>query len=210
MENIFSEKHLMALMFSSFLILILLIISLVFLKKVHRIKILKISSLILIGLELTKFLYIFKESGSLSEIFIPMHFCSIGLYLFPYIAFSNSKFKEKLKPFAYVGVLAGALLAIFIPTNILGDVNIDFFAKENFLYLLSFIFHAFLIYMALYLRLSKEYVKKKNDYLNAILVTIVFAIMAMMLNGYLETDFMMLRLGAGNPLQFIIEQYGYI
>ena len=64
--------------------------------------------------------------------------------------------------------------------------------------------------MALYLRLSKEYVKKKNDYLNAIVVTIVFAIMAMMLNGYLETDFMMLRVGAGNPLQFIIEQYGYI
>lgn len=207
MDNIFNYKHLIGLILVSCFVAISLLIML---KIKDKKKVLKFSSIILILLELLKYLYIYLGDGSISKIYIPLQFCSLFLYTFPIIAFGKGQLSEFLKPVSYAGGIIAVTIAFILPTNIIGDPNISWFDKENFLYTLSFIYHGWVLSISIYIRLSGFYKPVPKDLFKAIITIFVFTTIAILANIILDTDFMMMNRGAGNPFQFILINNGFM
>lgn len=208
MENLYGTKHLIGLGWTAVLILLLTIISIKTQKKYGEVLILKVGALIFLSLELIKYIYLYFNGG-LSFFYFPIQFCSLMLYAYPIIAFGDKKLSSIVLPFAYVGGLVAGLLALLMPTNILGNPDTKWLDWNNFLYTLSFIYHAFMIYYSAYLIISKKYKAKLSDIKNVVIITSFFALVAQTLNILSDNDFMMLNRGSGNPLSFLME-YNYL
>lgn len=206
MENIFSTKHIIGLLWVSIFILVTLFIML----KGKKEKVMKVSAVILILLELTKYSYAIFFDGGFPLIYIPLHFCSLFLYTFPIIAFANEKIANFFKPVSFGGAIVAMLLALLLPTNILGNPDVSWLSLENFVYTLSFVYHGFILATALFIRISGFYKPRKGDLIKSVLVITIFAVIAIIVNNIMDMDFMMLRYGNGNPLQFILNSYGFI
>lgn len=159
------------------------------------------------AMELIKLSYITYIDGSFPIYQLPFHLCSLPLYLYPLIYFLRpGRFVERyIKPAAYSVVMLAGIMALALPTNILGDSLGWLPFKENFLPILSFVYHGTMIFSSIYLLKSGLYSFQKGDSLRAISVSITFAGMAMAANALLDKDFMLLNYGNGSPLQFINE-----
>lgn len=209
MENIFCEKHIIGLIWTTILIIILTVLSKKIEKKIGLRKLLKIGALVLIGLELTKYTYYYM-GDRLGISAFPIQFCSLMLYAYPVIAFGKGKIANFVLPFAFVGGLTAGLLALILPTNILGSPEIGWLNPKNFDYTLSFVYHAFMIYYSLYLVISGLYKAKLKDALNIVVIACVFATIAGVMNKIFDMDYMMLNKGNGDPFQFLIQNYGHV
>ena len=73
---------------------------------------------------------------------LPLHLCSMPLYIYPILYFSKegSKLEKYAKATAFVVVLAGALGALIVPGNIIGSNEAWFPFTDNFLPWVSFTF----------------------------------------------------------------------
>jgi uncharacterized membrane protein YwaF len=207
MENLYKIKHLLGLGWTGVLILFLIIVSIKAQKKYGEEFVLKIGAIFFLSLELIKYLYL-HFNGGLSFFYFPIQFCSLMLYAYPIIAFGKGKLSELVLPFAYVGGLAAGLIALLMPTNILGDPNTRWLDWNNFIYTLSFVYHAFMIYYSAFLVISKKYRTKLSDIKYVVIIASFFALVAQILNIISDNDFMMLNRGTGNPLSFLMK-YNY-
>ena len=211
MEDLFCNKHIIGLIWVSVYIAALFVIGHFAKKKISVRTILKIGALLLIAMEAVKLTYYFIDDGfSNWQHMFPIQFCSLMLYCYPVLAFSKGKLSEFIKPFAYVcGTMAG-LLALILPTNILGDTTIGWLQKGNFYPLISFIYHGFMVFYSIFLLTSGFYRPKMKHILNNVIIGTVFAAIAQGLNVWWDRDYMMLNKGIGNPLLFILTDYGRI
>jgi uncharacterized membrane protein YwaF len=160
-------------------------------------------------MELVKYMLLINRDGYLKDKYFPLQFCSLFLYVFPIISLNEGKLSEFLKPFAYAGGMLASLLALSIPINIIGHLDIGWLDPRNRLYTLSFLYHGWILFCSLYMVLSGFYVPKKNDLWRALLIVTVTAFIAQLINSHLGTDFMLLNKATGNPLGFIIKDFGY-
>lgn len=117
----------------------------------------KVCSYIMLGIclasELSKiFTHIETTSdggGVLGAPYLPLHLCSILIFVVIYFAFSkNEKMLEKLKTFFVPIAIIGGLLAILMATS-----GVDF--AKPFAYQ-CFIYHAGLMWFAIYLMATKQ------------------------------------------------------
>ncbi len=156
-------------------------------------------------LEIVKLTYITHSDGSFPIYQLPFHLCSFPLYLYPMMYFLKpGAFVERfVKPAAYSVVMLAGIMALALPTNILGESVSWLPLKDNFLPILSFIYHGLMIFSSVYLLRTGIYTVMKNDWYRAILVSFGFAAIAMTVNQLLDKDFMLLHYGNGSPLQFI-------
>lgn len=200
--NVFGTKHLVGLALMIFVITVLLIL----LKRIkHKQRyVLIYSALLILGLETLKYAYMISNAQfSLND--LPFQLCSFALYVMPLIAIGNKKINQYALPFAFsIGILAGGL-ALLYPSNILGTSDFWFPFEGDILPYISFIYHAHMIFYALYIYQQKIYVPTSKDILKVFIMLLGFASIANVLNFLWQTDFMMLRYGAGNPFQFLID-----
>jgi uncharacterized membrane protein YwaF len=194
--------------------IILLIITILLLTVNHQYKdkriVLKVSALFLIILELVKYLYIMKQTGGIPNYMFPLQLCSFSLYAMPMIAFGGEKTRSIVKPFGYaIGLISGVLVLV-LPTTVLGSADFWFPYEGDILPYISFLYHGNMIFFSLYMVLSKEYQPVWKDSIKALVILVSAALVAGITNLYLQTDFMFLRTGSGNPLQGILLNYGYI
>jgi len=203
---LFGDKHLIGLLFIA-------IIFLFFGSMLSRMKNLSHKRMILIFmimfyiLEIAKIGYMIYTDGVYPIYQLPLHLCSIPLYLYPLMFFfKNSKFVENyIKPTAYSLVLIAGIMAMALPINIIGgDVN-WFPLKDNILPIISFLFHGLMIFSSIYLLISKYYIFNINNYIKVMSIGVFFAIMAITANALLDKDFMLLNYATGSPLAFILE-----
>ena len=168
--------------------------------------ILQLTILAMWGLEIFKFIILLRTYGNIPLGEFPYALCSTPLYLFPFVAFGKSKFAEFLKPSAFVvGLLAGTITLLY-PSNVLGDTSSWFSFTQELFPLRSFIYHTIMILFAINMLLSGIYRPKKGDLVKAIVVLLVLASIAIILNALIpNADFFMLGMGYGSPFAFLID-----
>ncbi|MBN2877979.1 MAG: YwaF family protein [Bacilli bacterium] len=205
---LFGSKHLLGL-------LGLAILFLVFSRLLSRKREQKPKTMILVFtilfyvLEIIKLSYIIWLDGSFPIYHLPFHLCSIPLYLYPLMLFlkEGTLLNKYIKPTAYAVILLAGIVALAMPTTIIGNAINWFPLSENILPLVSFLFHGLMIFSSIYLIRSRYYAFQSQDFIRALSITFAFAVIAMTVNHFLDTDFMLLNTGSGSPLQFLIE-YG--
>jgi len=100
-------------------------------------------------------------------------------------------------------MLAG-LIALLIPTNILGVELFWFPIQNNLVELTSFLFHGIMLATPLALIKLGYYKPRISDISKALIVTGIFAVVAMIFNTFTNQDFLLLNYGNGSPFQFLI------
>jgi uncharacterized membrane protein YwaF len=158
-------------------------------------------------LEILKIGYIIYLDKAYPIYQLPFHLCSIPLYLYPLMYFfKNTKFVDKfIKPASYSLVLIAGIMALALPTNILGSQVNWLPLKDNILPIISFFYHGLMIFSSIYLLKSKYYRFQLTDYTRSMTVGLTFAGIAIIVNQLLDKDFMLLNKGTGSPLAFILE-----
>lgn len=203
---LFGSKHLIGLLFIT---LFFLLISSLIKKKQNenQNKFILFFMIAFYILEILKIGYIVYLDKAYPIYQLPFHLCSIPLYLYPIMYFfKNTKFVEKyVKPTSYSLVLIAGIMALALPTNILGSASSWFPLKDNILPIISFFYHGLMIFSSLYLLKSKYYNFRLIDYTKTMILGLIFAAIAMIANELLDKDFMLLNKGTGSPLAFILE-----
>ena len=198
---VFGLKHLTG---SLFIVSVVFGLLFVLRKGNNPTRVLKVSALFIIALEVIKYLYVAHEQGALPEYMFPLNLCSYSLYAMPLVAFGSNKTRHWFMPFAYaVGMLASLIVFIY-PATVLGTQTFWFPYEGDFLPYHSFAYHGVMLFFSLYLITSKTYVPRFRDVFRALLVLIIASTFSGLVNLYLKTDFMFLYRGNGNPLQFLI------
>lgn len=203
---LFGDKHFMGLVFIAILFIFFLQIVNTRSNPNHHKSILVFMILFYI-LEFAKLGYIIYGDKSFPIYQLPLHLCSLPLYLYPLMYFfKNSKIVDSyIKPTAYSLVLIAGVMALAMPTNILGNANSWFPLKDNILPIISFVYHGLMIFSSIYLLKSHFYQFNVNGYPKTMIVGLIFAIIAMFFNDILDKDFMLLNKGTGSPLNFILD-----
>jgi len=206
--TVFGEKHILGTIFIFVIIAILLIMLLKVFRNVNHRKVLKITALFLIFLELAKYTEFYIMHGTFPAMYIPMQLCSFSLYLMPLVAFTKPEISKKFMPIAYsIGLLAG-IIVLFYPATVLGGEYNWFPLKDNIVPIISFFYHGTMIFFSLYLVLSKLYRPSFEEYPKVFISLILFAGLASITNLIFNTDMMFLNTASGSPLQFILADYG--
>lgn len=107
-------------------------------------------------------------------------------------------------PAAFSTVMLAGLIALLIPTNILGAELSWLPIENNLVEITSFLFHAIMIAAPLALIKLGYYKPTIQDIPKALLFTGTFALIAMIVNALTNQDFLLLNFGTGSPFQFLI------
>lgn len=122
----------------------------------------------------------YSGGGYMRAVSLPFHLCSIFVFAYFYMAFSkNEKNKEIVTKFFVPVGLFGALLAILMATS-----GTDF--TKPFAYQ-CFVYHAAMLWLALYFVISKQVTLTFKDYLRNLLMLGILAILMIWINGALIT-----------------------
>ena len=202
---IFGSKHLIGLLF-----VVILLIGLHVLRKrkeVEHKKMILWISIAFIVMEIIKLTIMTVNKGAFPMNQLPLHLCSLCLYVYPILYFTkkDSTLEKFVLPAAFATVLAAAVAALVLPTNIIGNNDHWIPFTDNFYPFLSFVYHGLMVYAALYL-LNSGYLKLTfKDIPRAWATTGVLMVVAIIANAVLDKDYMLLRTGNGSPLVFLLD-----
>lgn len=208
--QVFGEKHL----FGSGLIFIFVFLFLWLLRpqtnqgqqhKQHKFLLNLFTGLFLL-VELTRLILLIRRDGGLAIYQLPLNLCSVPLYLYPSLSLGHRSplVKTWLMPAAFSTVMLAGLVALLIPSNILGVSLFWLPIENNLVEIASFVYHGLMIAAPLALIKVGYYQPKMKDIRFALFFTGAFAVLAMIVNHYTNQDFLLLNYGNGSPFQFLI------
>jgi hypothetical protein len=208
LAQVFGDKHLFGsgfLLLGVFVFLLLLKKKATNLKSQQRFYLYLFTGLFLL-IELLRLIFLFVRDGGLAIYQLPLNLCSVPLYLYPAISLDNKdgKLKKWLMPSAFATVMLAGLIALLIPTNILGPEMFWLPLDKNYVEIASFTYHAVMIAAPLALIKLDYYKPKLSDIGYALAFTGGFAALAMTVNAFTNQDFLLLNHGNGSPFQFLI------
>lgn len=206
---VFGEKHLLGtgiLFVLSFFFLLWIRMKKSSLTKHDRLFLHTFTLLFLI-IEGLRLYFLYTKNDSFSIIQLPLNLCSVPLYVYPLLSLSKKEswLHRFVLPASFATVMLAGLIALVLPTNILGDelhwVPLD----KNYVEIASFTYHALMMTAPLALIALGYYQPRLKHVGNALLFTGLFAAVAMTFNAFNGTDFLLLNTGNGSPFQFLIE-----
>jgi hypothetical protein len=208
--QVFGDKHLFGtgfLLLAVFVFLFLLKKSKTDLKKQQRFYLYLFTVLFLV-IESLRLIFLLIRDGGLAIYQLPLNLCSVPLYLYPAISLDkkNGRLKQWLMPAAFATVMLAGLIALLIPSNILGPEMFWLPIDKNYVEIASFTFHAVMIAAPLALIKLDFYKPKMSDIGYALAFTAGFAAVAMTVNALTNQDFLLLNNGNGSPFQFLITE----
>jgi hypothetical protein len=208
--QVFGEKHLLG---TGFLLMIV-VIFLWLLKpaktqvvRQQRFYLFLFTGLFLL-IEFLRLYFLIRRDGGLALYQLPLNLCSVPLSLYPLLSLDRKRgnLTKWLMPSAFATVMLAGVIALLIPTNILG-VEVSWFPlASNYVEISSFTYHALMIAAPLALIKIGFYKPKLKDMFYAFGFTGGFAAIAMIVNAYTNQDFLLLNYGTGSPFQFLIAQ----
>lgn len=202
----FGEKHLIGLGIIAVIILILLVGTKRLEEKDQKKHILFLM-ILFFALEIAKLWYIIAHSGSFPMNHLPLHLCSLPLYLYPIMFFAkkDSIIQKFVQPAAFSVVMLAGLIALAMPSTIIGSELSWLPLSNNVLPIISFTFHGLMIYASLSLIKTGFYEFDIKDYPKALVTVLPLLIAALLANHYMDKDYMSLNRGAGVPFNGLIE-----
>jgi hypothetical protein len=206
--QVFGDKHLYGtgfLFLAVFMFLLLLKKKGADLNKQQRFYLYLFTGLFLV-IETLRLIFLFIRNGGLAINQLPLNLCSVPLYLYPAISLDkkNGRLKKWLMPAAFATTMLAGLIALLIPTNILGPEMFWLPIDKNYVEIASFTYHAVMIAAPLALIKLDFYKPKMSDIGYALAFTAGFAAVAMTVNALTNQDFLLLNYGNGSPFQFLI------
>ena len=152
-------------------------------------------------------LYFLYARGEFSIVQLPLNLCSVPLYVYPLLSFSKkeSKLHRFVLPASFATVMLAGLIALILPTNIMGNELHWLPLDKNAVEIASFTYHGLMMTAPLALIALGYYQPRLKDVGNALVFTGLFAAVAMTFNAFNSTDFLLLNTGIGSPFQFLIE-----
>jgi Integral membrane protein (intg_mem_TP0381) len=210
LAQVFGEKH----FFGTGILLLIVFTFLLLLKKnasdlkKQQLFYLYLFTGLFLVIEILRLIFLFIRDGGLAIYQLPLNLCSVPLYLYPAISLDkkNGRLKQWLMPAAFATVMLAGLIALLIPTNILGPEMFWFPLNKNFVEIASFTYHAVMIAAPLALIKLDYYKPKMSDIGYALAFTGGFAALAMTVNAFTNQDFLLLNNGNGSPFQFLITE----
>ncbi len=206
----FGAKHLWGL---AFVILLNIALFVIFNKTVKSERRLLLIALIgFYAMEVLKISFLIIRDGSFPLNHIPLHLCSIPLYVFPilYWVKPTSWWHQAAKVTAFAVVLIAGVTALVIPVNIIGDNDTWFPLAGNFLPVLSFIFHGFMVFVPWYMY-RRGYVQVGwSSIPPALALTSMLMAVALIVDFAFDKDYMLLHTGNGSPLVFLRDDFGQL
>lgn len=203
LAQVFGEKHLFG---TGFLLLVVFGFLLLLKKKATNLKgqqrfYLYLFTGLFLGIEIIRLIFLFIRDGGLAIYQLPLNLCSVPLYLYPAISLDkkNGRLKQWLMPAAFATVMLAGLIALLIPTNILGPEMSWLPIDKNYVEIASFTYHAVMIAAPLALIKLDYYKPKMTDVGYALAFTGGFAAVAMTVNAFTNQDFLLLNNGNGSP-----------
>ncbi len=137
--------------------------------------------------------------GRYSADYLPLHLCSINIFLIAFHAWKPSKL---LGGYLYTIAIPATLAALLFPTWTSLPIG-------NFMHLHSFTVHILLALYPLVLVISGEIIPKAKDIPKYLLLLIAMAIPIYAVNMCLDTNFMFLMSAdPGNPLYLFEQMWG--
>lgn len=171
---------------------------------------LKVSAILLLGLEVFKYTFAIITRGRLSKSLFPFNLCSYFLYTIPIVAFGKGKVRAFVMPFTYTVGIVASLLVFIYPSTVLGNARFWIPVEGDLLPYQSFLYHGLMLFSAIFLVRSKVYKPRLSDMPKVFIMLIGMAAMSGTINIFLETDYMFLRTASGNPFQFLLTEYNYL
>ena len=118
---------------------------------------------------------------------LPLHYCSLFVFFFPFAQFGNEKSRRFFKPVSFCCALTVSVALYICPSAIMGH------ACENILYKFSY-FHTFFFHqlVVLYTFLSivlNDYIPKKENYKSVSTVLTVYSIIAIVMCYLLDFNY---------------------
>lgn len=210
LAQVFGEKHLFGtgfLLLAFFIFLFVLKRSKTDLNKQQRLYLILFTGLFLV-IEIIRLIFLFIRDGGLAIYQLPLNLFSVPLYLYPAISLDkkNGRLKQWFMPAAFATVMLAGLIALLIPTNILGPEMSWLPIDKNYVEIASFTYHAVMIAAPLALIKLDYYKPKMTDVGYALAFTGGFAAVAMTVNAFTNQDFLLLNNGNGSPFQFLISE----
>lgn len=210
LAQVFGEKHLFGtgfLLLAFFIFLFVLKRSKTDLNKQQRLYLILFTGLFLV-IEIIRLIFLFIRDGGLAIYQLPLNLCSVPLYLYPAISSDkkNGRLKQWFMPAAFATVMLAGLIALLIPTNILGPEMSWLPIDKNYVEIANFTYHAVMIAAPLALIKLDYYKPKMTDVGYALAFTGGFAAVAMTVNAFTNQDFLLLNNGNGSPFQFLIAE----
>lgn len=156
-------------------------------------------------LEVMKLGYLIIRDGEFPMNHIPLHLCSIPLYVYLiwFVAKPGTLLQKAAKATAFGVVLIAAIAALVIPVNIIGSQETWAFVEDNYLPYVSFAFHGLMVFASWYI-IKAGYLKVEwKSILYAIGLTSILMVIALIVNAITGSDYMLLNTGKGSPLVFI-------
>ena len=147
---------------------------------------LKIITVIIVALEIIKQVQSIIKGYSTWN--IPLHYCSLFVFLFPLAQFGNSKLQNIVKPVAFTCALTMFSVFYIAPNLIIGDnAIIDFFDSFGKFHTVVY-HHLVILYVTLSIAL-KDYVPKKSDFKYTITIMIIYFVIAIPCAYLLKTNY---------------------
>lgn len=204
----FGPKHLLGLLY----VVVLIVVGLQLLGKEPSKKKTLILIILFFVFEILKLGFLIIRDGKFPMNHLPLHLCSVPLYIFPIIYFlkDGTRIKKYALATGFVTVLGAALAAMLLPENIIGSNEQWIPFTDNFLPWVSFTYHGFMLLAAAWLLKSKMYVPEFKDVFRVMPFTFGLMILAMIANAILDKDFMLLNYGTGSPLVGLLDNGQFV
>ena len=144
------------------------------------------------------------------EWMIPLHYCSLFVFFFPFAQYGSENVKRVMKPLAFITAGAMSLVFYFSPEVIIGNASAnyftDFYAFHTFTY-----HHLAILYVFLSLAL-KDYIPEDDDYKSVLIVMSVYCVLTTATSHILDTNYCNFLYGTLDLLEqirLLIGQVGY-
>lgn len=141
--------------------------------------------LIMLGMEIAKQTYYIKSGYDTWA--IPLHFCSLFMYVFFGCAFFKGKIGDAFKCLSLCMSLLFITLFYCYPSSVIGHSTENIF--KTFLSAHTFFYHHLIFLFFFILLFSGLYKKSKWDYLYACIAIVVYAAVAVPVAHALDTNF---------------------
>ena len=139
---------------------------------------------------------------------LPLHYCSLFVFFFPFAQFGSEKSKRFFKPVSFGCALTVSIALYICPHAIMGNACDNIL--RTFTTFHTFMFHQLVVLYTFISIALKDYIPNKNDYKSIISVMIVYGITAIIMSYLLNTNYCNFLHSSLPPLDEIRLQIGQV
>lgn len=174
-------------------------------KKDNILKIIRISTIFLWILEITKIIFNFAiGNANKPNTYIPLYFCSLILYAGIFSGYGKGLLKRVGDVFIATGAIIGGIVFLVYPST-----SIVTYPLFHFISLQSFILHSIMVYLGILVNITGYVKLEKKDILYYAILIVLIGVVAYIFNLFFDSNLMFVSNNfPGTPIEFLYNNTG--